>query len=326
MATPNLSLNTILDDEFLKTLAKSADLYKIGSNSVLDPEEIRIGLKVVPRAVMSLLINELVPMEINSHKDVKLPFGVSAYMSANKNASDDYTGSVYSSNKLVYDFKNRSIPGLGIILLSTFELYDLEELSKPQKETEDIGDKVQKLIDERMELHSLVGRVVEDKMAQREAIHKLMMDKLGKALKKRPLIGEPLGSGPQMTNPKPVLEKPIEIKPEDVVKKELAKAGMFTTVGERIPARELQQPNITQEANKAKNWGKDPGGYSPKAQAGTSIGQGESVREGNIGEAKEAATRALKYQQRMPKPNLPKIGRGFSKRFPSKGVFSTQKK
>src|SRR5271165_7026918 len=89
----NLSLNKILDDEFLTTLAKSADLYKIGSNSVLDPQEIRIGLKVVPRAVMSMLISELVPMEINAHKDIQLPFGKSAYIRLNKNAADDFTGS-----------------------------------------------------------------------------------------------------------------------------------------------------------------------------------------------------------------------------------------
>src|ERR1035437_3313823 len=142
----NNLLKNILDDEFLGNLARSADLYKIGTNTVLDPEEIRIGLKVVPRAVMSMLISELAPMEINSHKDIKLPFGKSAYMAVNKNAADDFTGSVYDSNKLVYDFKNRSIPGLGIILLSTFELYDMEELKRPGKE-EDVEKKVQKLID-----------------------------------------------------------------------------------------------------------------------------------------------------------------------------------
>ena len=174
-------LKNILDNEFLETLAKSADLYKIGSNSVLDPEEIRIGLKVVPRAVMSMLISELSEMEINSHKEIQLPFGKDAYLSASKNAADDYTGAVYDNNKMVYDFKNRSIPGLGIILLSTFELYDMDNLSAPQKD--DSADKIQKLIDERMTLHSLVSKVVEDKMSQREALHKLIMGKLGEALK-----------------------------------------------------------------------------------------------------------------------------------------------
>lgn len=207
----NLLLKNILDDEFLGTLAKSADLYKIGSNSVLDPEEIRIGLKVVPRAVMSMLISELVPLEINGHKDIQLPFGKVAYIRVNKNAADDYTGSVYDNNKLVYDFKNRSLPGLGIILLSTFELYDMEALSKPHKHEDDLDRKVQKLIDERMELHSLVTRVVEDKMAQREAIHKLMMAKLSAALNQPP-------SPPPAHMPGEM--PPLNIKPEDISKKE----------------------------------------------------------------------------------------------------------
>lgn len=184
MAKGNDLLNRILDEEFLGTLAKSADLYKIGSNSVLDPEEIRIGLKVVPRAVLSMLISELAPMALNASKDINLPFGKNALVRLNKNAADDYTGSVYDNNKLVYSFQNRSIPGLGLILLSTFELYELEELSRPVivPESDDIEKKVQKLIDERMELHSLVSKVVENKMAEREVIHKLMMNKLGDAL------------------------------------------------------------------------------------------------------------------------------------------------
>ena len=224
----NTLLKSILDDGFLETLAKSADLYKIGSNSVLDPEEIRIGLKVVPRAVMAMLISELAPMEINSHKDIKLPFGKVAFIRVNKNAADDFTGSVYDNNKLVYDFKNRSIPGLGIILLSTFELYDMEELNKPHKHEEDIDRKVQKLIDERMELHSLVNRVVEDKLAQREAIHKLMMNKLNEAMK-APFVGSdgkelPKNNiVPSAPIAAPILApKAIEIKPEDITKKEAA--------------------------------------------------------------------------------------------------------
>jgi hypothetical protein len=216
----NLLLKNILDDEFLENLAKSADLYKIGSNSVLDPEEIRIGLKVVPRAVMSILINELVPMEVNAHKDIQLPFGKVAYVRVNKNAADDFTGSVYSDNKLVYDFKNRSIPGLGIILLSTFELYDMEELATPQKDDDIVARKVQKLIDERMELHSLVSRVVEDKMAQREAIHKIMMAKLNDAIATKSASIPSIAT--QSPNIVTIPQKPLDLKNEDIVKKEAA--------------------------------------------------------------------------------------------------------
>lgn len=215
----NQYLNKILDEGFLQSLAKSADLYKIGSNSVLDPDEIRIGLKVVPRAVMSLLINALTPMPINSSIEFQLPFGKNARINANKNAADDYTGSVYDNNKLVYDFKNRSIPGLGIILLSTFELYELEELKEQIKPTYEADSKVQKLIDERMELHYLVSKVVENKISEREALHRLMMEKLNEAMTKE--FDKPKADryGSEST----VVEAPkkkLDFKPEDMAKKE----------------------------------------------------------------------------------------------------------
>jgi hypothetical protein len=91
-----------------------------------------------------------------------------------------------------------------------------------------------------------------------------------------------------------------------LAKEDLAKTMFTSPTGERIPAKELQQPNITPKANKAKNWGHKPGEYSPKGQAGTSIGQGESVREGDMHGAKDAAKRALNYQRRQPKPKLTK--------------------
>lgn len=218
----SLFLNNILDDEFVTNLAKSADLYKIGSNSILDPEEIRIGLKVVPRAVMSMLISELSQMPINSSKRIQLPFGQNAWMDVNKNAADDYTGSVYGTNKLVYDFKNRSIPGLGIILLSTFELYDMEELTKaPEVLSLQPDEKIQRIIDERMEMHSLIARVVDNKLAEREAIHKLMMDKLTEALK-NPIATVPPSIATNTVAIHPIAT-PIEVKSSDIVKKEIAK-------------------------------------------------------------------------------------------------------
>jgi hypothetical protein len=79
--------------------------------------------------------------------------------------------------------------------------------------------------------------------------------------------------------------------------------GMFRVGGESIPARELQLPNIKKEMAAAKNASK---GSSVKELMGTSIGQGESVREGNISDAIEAAIRAIRYERSLPKPKLPK--------------------
>jgi hypothetical protein len=77
--------------------------------------------------------------------------------------------------------------------------------------------------------------------------------------------------------------------------------GMFRVGGESIPARELQLPNVIESAKAAKKM--NPG---MKSNMGTSIGQGESVREGNISDAIEAAIRAIRYERSLPKPKLPK--------------------
>jgi len=79
--------------------------------------------------------------------------------------------------------------------------------------------------------------------------------------------------------------------------------GMHRIGGESIPARELQLPNIRPELKSAKVLKQRP---EAKELLGTSIGQGESVREGDIANAIEAAIRAIRYERRLPKPKLPK--------------------
>lgn len=214
MSQSDQFIKNFLGESFFEDLKKSNELFKLGTQTALDPEEIRIGLKIVPRAVMSFLIAELVPMAVGDQKVVKLPFGVEAVLNVNKGDTDSYSGSVVSDNKPVYDYRNRSIPGIGIILLSTFELYNLGELEKETKYEPAAEVAVQKLIDERMALHSLVTQVVEEKITQREAIQKLMMAKLTEALEAEKKIVHPVA---------PVhihALTPIDVQPKDIVKKE----------------------------------------------------------------------------------------------------------
>src|ERR1041385_4842223 len=105
-----------------------------------------------------------------------------------------------------------------------------------------------------MELHSLVQRVVENKMSEREAIHKMMMDRLTEALQKEKKKAEQISDvtkiatspsnadaneymrgmanglvvadsiannkhDPKFIDP-PVAAKPLDVKPSDVVKRE----------------------------------------------------------------------------------------------------------
>lgn len=171
-----------LGEDFFESLSKT-ELWKPGTKSVNDIDDMRIGLKIVPRTIMSFLIRELAPMNIGENKEIKIPIpACHAVLKVTKHERDQYSGEVLQDNKILVDFKFRSIPGLGLVIMSAFELYDSEELHKESPVETDIEQKIQKLIDERLALHDLVEKVVEKKMAHQAAAHNLFLMKLTEEL------------------------------------------------------------------------------------------------------------------------------------------------
>jgi hypothetical protein len=171
-------LNKALGEDFLQSLEKF-ELWKPGTRTTIDHEEIKTALKIVPRAIMALLIAELAPMAIGENKEFMLPSGIGK-VKVTKHERDVYSGDIEENNKIIVDFKYRSIPGVGLVVMSAFELYDVENLHKEPEHpiSEDITAKVQQLIDERLALHSLIGKVVDHKIAERDAVQQLVLAKL----------------------------------------------------------------------------------------------------------------------------------------------------
>jgi hypothetical protein len=66
--------------------------------------------------------------------------------------------------------------------LSTFELYQIEELEKPAPRLQDTEYAIQKLINDRLDLYSLINQVVDKKMMEREAIDQLIFKKITDSL------------------------------------------------------------------------------------------------------------------------------------------------
>jgi hypothetical protein len=172
-------LDKAVGDDFLETLSKS-DLYKPNANAVVELEDIRIGLKVVPRVIMSMLIRELPPMKLGEAKAIHLMLGNNAILNVNKHDPDSYSGSLVDNGVVLSSFKFRPLPGVGLIIMSAFELYGMEEAEKeaPKHFAESAELNVQKLIDERLALRDMVGLVVEKKLMEREAIQQLFMAKI----------------------------------------------------------------------------------------------------------------------------------------------------
>ena len=174
-------LNKALGGDFQKSLdtaLSKSEIYHQNSRSVSDVSDMFHALKIVPRTILSLLVRELSPMAINEQKEFELPVMGGGKITVTKVDKSAYSGEIVSDNVKVNDFIARTIPSLGLLIMSAFELYDVNELDKPHQAEEDVESKVQKLIDERMRLHSLVDQVVNGKMLHQNAVHQLILDKL----------------------------------------------------------------------------------------------------------------------------------------------------
>lgn len=175
-------LSKTLGADFVESLQKF-ELWKPDTRSVTDHNELFQGLRIVPRTIMSLLIKELSPMSVDETKEIRLPVESDSLMRVTKHGPDTYSGEIIDNNKRLTEFKFRPIPGIGLVIMSCYELYDVDDLTKPDKASEDISDKIQRMIDERLALRDLIEKVVDKKMMEREAVHKLFMLRLTESVK-----------------------------------------------------------------------------------------------------------------------------------------------
>lgn len=177
----NFFIKKMLGEDFFESLYKT-EIWKPGTRSVSDTSDIEIGLKVVPKVLMKLLIGELTSMKIGETKEVQIPVQKQAMLRVTKTERDSFNGEIFEENKKITEFIGRSIPGIGLVLLSTFELYDIEQLTQETKTDPSIEHKVQQIIDERFAIHDLISKVVDKKLMEKDAIQQLVLAKLTESI------------------------------------------------------------------------------------------------------------------------------------------------
>lgn len=227
MSKSDVLIKNALGDDFYESLQKF-ELWKPGTRTTLDHEEIKTALQIVPRVIMSLMISELTPMKVGEAKEIDLMVGNNTILKVTKHERDVYSGTIDEDNKVVVDFKYRSIPGVALVIMSAFEMYDQTNFDAPAPAEQ---PDVQKLIDDRLALHKLVENVVEGKLQQRDAIQQLIMAKLTEAIHQQAPVPAPVQNtvviveAPKTKKPLPLkefLEKAKAKKPNEF-KIELAK-------------------------------------------------------------------------------------------------------
>lgn len=182
-------LKKTLGENFFQSLEK-VELWKMGTKTVIDHEEMKTALQIVPRTLMGFLIGHLRPMKIGETKEIRIPLDHGTpLLRVSKHEKDVYSGELEDStekytDKKVAEFKYRSIPGIGLVIMSAFELYDVESLTEEPKHAipEPTLAMVQRMIDDCLMMHSLIDKVKENKISERDAIQQLMLAKLSEQL------------------------------------------------------------------------------------------------------------------------------------------------
>lgn len=212
-------LKSILGEDILDALKKSevsGGLVKLNTTTVLDPNEIKIALEIVPRTVISFLMSKLKDKKEGENCEVDLEFA-NAKLFCNKYGPDNYSGSIVKEGKKLAEFKHRSLPGVGLIILTTFELYDIDKINAKQNSVDnsDSSEKIQRIIDERLYLHRLIEDVVDRRITQKSAIEKLIQQKLNSHIEQSNSKQEiEVKESPEVENKKSKLKQFLEKREE----------------------------------------------------------------------------------------------------------------
>lgn len=177
-----LNLNKYLGESFFSELQKSevGPILKEDAKVSVFPHEMMIALQIVPRTVISLLVQHLKPLKPKEHTVIPwyLENGICHEIRVQKISSDLYSGEITGEGRVLARFQYRSLPAVGLVIMSTYEMYDKETNKQDTVNPEFNYDKVQSLIDEKIRLQMTIESVVNKKLSEREAVKQLIDQKI----------------------------------------------------------------------------------------------------------------------------------------------------
>jgi hypothetical protein len=124
-------LQDCLGQNGAQSLKKS--IIRLKTNSMADPSELYLPLLVVPRTIMSWLVQNILPLKIGEYKDFKFPGQEDTVISVEKLDSDVYRGEFVRDAHVIHRFNHQTLPSISGHLLTVFELYDQLDVQAPKE-------------------------------------------------------------------------------------------------------------------------------------------------------------------------------------------------
>lgn len=117
-----LVLKSLIGDKGLESLKKH--VFHQDSQSPLTPLDLYLPLLVVPRAIMSWLVQNVQPMEIGEIKDLDFPNSTEIKINIEKQGIDSYRSQFIRDGKVFHEFEKTNLPAIGGHLMTVGEMYD----------------------------------------------------------------------------------------------------------------------------------------------------------------------------------------------------------
>jgi hypothetical protein len=146
--------SSMLGADFLERLQKNSDIIvnKPAAGYKIDAGEIFQALNVVPRTVLAWLHQTIGPMKTGDNKSTGMVPIVpqQATLHIQKIDRDLYNGHIEAEGREITRFKNKTLPGIGFVIMSTFEMYSEGDLQKLPEQAPKEASAVQYMISEHL--------------------------------------------------------------------------------------------------------------------------------------------------------------------------------
>lgn len=117
-----LVLKSLIGDKGLESLKKH--VFHQDSQSPLTPLDLYLPLLVVPRAIMSWLVQNIQPMEVGETKELDFPNSTEIKINIEKQGIDSYRSEFIKNGKVFHEFEKTNLPAIGGHLMTVGEMYD----------------------------------------------------------------------------------------------------------------------------------------------------------------------------------------------------------